>query len=86
MSPRILSIVGARANFMKGGLHLALLASDAGFESGIVHTGQHNDDEMSHDFFRQLKVSEPDVHLGVGTASHAVQIARIMEAFETVVG
>lgn len=86
MSCRILSIVGARPNFMKvGSVHRALEASDAGFESRIVHTGQHYDDEMSDVFLRQLELPEPDVFLGVGNASHAVQTARIMEAFKPVV-
>lgn len=86
MTVRILSVAGARPNFMKiGPVHRALLASDARFESRIVHTGQHYDDEMSDVFFRQLRLPEPDVHLGVGSASHAVQTARIMQAFETVV-
>lgn len=86
MTPKVLSVVGARPNFMKvGPVHRALVASDVGFASRIVHTGQHYDDEMSDIFFRQLELPEPDVHLGVGSASHAVQTARIMEAFEPVV-
>ena len=86
MGARILSVAGARPNFMKiGPVHRALEASDAGFDARIVHTGQHYDDELSDVFFRQLGLPEPDVHLGVGSASHAVQTARIMEAFEPVV-
>lgn len=85
MSCKILSVVGARPNFMKvAPVHRALLASDAGFESRIVHTGQHYDKKMSDIFFRQLGLPEPDLNLGIGSASHAVQTARIMEAFEPV--
>lgn len=86
MIPKIINVAGARPNFMKiGPIHRALEASDAGFDSRIVHTGQHYDDEMSDVFFRQLELPQPDVHLGVGSASHAAQTARIMEAFEPVV-
>ncbi|TFG92519.1 MAG: UDP-N-acetylglucosamine 2-epimerase (non-hydrolyzing) [Syntrophobacterales bacterium] len=50
----------------------------------IVHTGQHYDEKMSGLFFRELDIPEPDVNLEVGSASHAVQTARIMERFEGV--
>ena len=79
----ILSIVGARPNFMKvAPLHRAF--EDAGFTSRIAHTGQHYDAQMSDVFFQQLELPEPDVYLGVGSASHAQQTARIMTAFEPV--
>jgi UDP-N-acetylglucosamine 2-epimerase (non-hydrolysing) len=82
---RILSVVGARPNFMKvAPLHRAL-AARGGYESRIVHTGQHYDERMSDVFFRQLELPEPDVYLGVGSASHAVQTARVMTGFEEVV-
>lgn len=50
----------------------------------LVHTGQHYDLNMSGTFFQDLGLPEPDHHLGVGSASHAVQTARVMEAFEPV--
>ena len=51
----------------------------------MVHTGQHYDEKMSDLFFHQLRIPEPDINLGVGSASHAVQTANIMKAFELVV-
>ncbi len=51
----------------------------------IVHTGQHYDAQMSAAFFRDLGLPEPDIHLGVGSGTHAVQTARVMELFEPVV-
>jgi UDP-N-acetylglucosamine 2-epimerase (non-hydrolysing) len=54
------------------------------FEARLVHTGQHYDEAMSDVFFQELDIPKPDIHLGVGSGSHAVQTARIMEAFEEV--
>ena len=51
----------------------------------IVHTGQHYDAVMSDSFFDDLGMPKPDVHLGVGSGSHAVQTAKIMTEFEPVV-
>ena len=51
----------------------------------IVHTGQHYDAAMSDSFFDDLGMPKPDVHLGVGSGSHAVQTAKIMTEFEPVV-
>ncbi|MBV6521900.1 MAG: UDP-2,3-diacetamido-2,3-dideoxy-D-glucuronate 2-epimerase [Gemmatimonadaceae bacterium] len=56
----------------------------AGHERVFVHTGQHYDATMSDAFFRDLRLPEPDFHLGVGSGSHARQTARIMEGFEPV--
>lgn len=50
----------------------------------LVHTGQHYDQKMSDLFFEELGMPKPDVHLGVGSGTHAVQTARIMEAFDRV--
>jgi UDP-N-acetylglucosamine 2-epimerase (non-hydrolysing) len=51
----------------------------------VVHTGQHYDERMSDAFFRDLGLPRPDVHLGVGSASHAQQTAAVMQRFEPVV-
>lgn len=55
-----------------------------GVDQIVVHTGQHYDDAMSASFFRDLGIRPPDVNLDVGSASHAVQTARIMERIEPV--
>jgi UDP-N-acetylglucosamine 2-epimerase (non-hydrolysing) len=52
----------------------------------FVHTGQHYDEKMSTIFFEELGMPKPDIYLGVGSGSHAVQTARVMEAFEQVCG
>ena len=82
---KVLSVVGARPNFMKvAPLHRAFQATKL-IDSLIVHTGQHYDEKMSDVFFRQLEMPEPDIYLGIGGGSHAQQTARIMMAFEEVV-
>lgn len=76
-------IAGARPNFMKiAPVQRAL--DKVGLRTIIVHTGQHYDDRMSGSFFRDLGIRPPDYHLGVGSGTHAVQTARVMEAFEPV--
>ncbi len=79
-------VAGARPNFMK----IAPLLENWKerrdvFDPFLVHTGQHYDPLMSKIFFEDLGLPEPDVSLGVGSASHAVQTAKIMTAFEAVV-
>jgi UDP-N-acetylglucosamine 2-epimerase (non-hydrolysing) len=81
---KILSIVGARPNFMKvAPLHRAFLKHPQ-IESKIVHTGQHYDSKMSDVFFNQLELPRPDYFLGVGGGSHTQQTAKIMVEFEQV--
>jgi UDP-N-acetylglucosamine 2-epimerase (non-hydrolysing) len=82
--PTVLHVAGARPNFMKvAPLHRALLRWK-GIHQVLVHTGQHYDARMSDVFFDDLGLPEPDVHLGVGSGSHAEQTARIMLALEPV--
>ena len=78
---KLLHVVGARPNFPKlAPVHRA--AARAGHVQTVVHTGQHYDDIMSAAFFRDLGIPAPDVNLAVGSESHAVQTARIMERLE----
>ena len=79
---KIVSVVGARPNFMKvAPLHRELL-NYSDVEHLIVHTGQHYDREMSAVFFEQLGLPEPERDLGVGSGSHGEMTGRIMIAFE----
>lgn len=80
---KILHVVGARPNFPKlAPVYRA--ARTAGVDQVVVHTGQHYDDAMSDAFFRDLGIRPPDVNLGVGSGTHALQTARIMERIEPV--
>ena len=60
------------------------LSQDTTFTTTLVHTGQHFDDSMSGQFFRDLGLPEPSYHLGAGGGSHAQQTAEIMKRLEPV--
>ena len=80
--PTLLFIAGARPNFMKVAPIIHAAHEVPTVDLLLVHTGQHYDDHMSAQFFRELQIPHPDLHLEVGSASHAVQTARIMTAFD----
>jgi len=81
---RIINVVGARPNFMKIAPLLSAYETCPRIHPLLVHTGQHYDQRLSDLFFNQLGIPRPDVNLGVGSASQAVQTAEIMKAFEPV--
>ena len=81
---KVLNVVGARPNFMKIAPIVEAMKQARGLQGLLVHTGQHYGDGMSDVFFRDLGIPVPDVHLGVGSGSHAEQTARIMVEFEKV--
>ena len=91
MALKILSVVGARPNFIKIApiceaiKEINSLGCAEQIHHVLVHTGQHYDSNMSDSFFNDLELPRPDLCLGVGSASHSVQTARIMERFESVV-
>jgi UDP-N-acetylglucosamine 2-epimerase (non-hydrolysing) len=81
---RFVIVAGARPNFMKVAPLLNIMAPDPHVETVLVHTGQHYDDNMSGQFFRDLGLPCPDYHLGVGGGSHANQTSEIMRLIEPV--
>jgi len=97
---KIMIVVGARPNFMKAAplvfairehnQQVAALPSETqqaeamNIQGILVHTGQHYDESMSGSFFVDLGLPKPDIHLGIGSGSHAVQTAEIMRQFEEV--
>lgn len=83
---KVINVVGARPNFMKvAPIVAAMKKRPAEFLPLVVHTGQHYDAAMSDAFFTDLDLPQPDIHLGVGSGSHAAQTAAVMERFEPVV-
>ena len=91
---KLLTVVGARPNFMKAAPIIAAIQNhNSKVERGevgptiqhiLVHTGQHYDAVMSGSFFADLNLRDPDIELGIGSGSHAVQTAEILRKFETV--
>ncbi len=81
---RLLSVVGARPNFMKIAPIVSELKKFPGIEHCLVHSGQHYDELLSGNFFADLGLPVPDVNLQTGSASHAVQTADIMKRIEPV--
>lgn len=83
--PSILCVVGARPNFMKmAPIIAALNGLDSKPTVRLLHTGQHYDVAMNHQYFEALGIPSPDINLDVGSGSHAVQTAEVMRRFEPV--
>lgn len=81
---KIINVVGARPNFMKIAPIMDAMAESKVIHPVLLHTGQHYDEKMSELFFTELKIPRPDIYLGVGSLSHAKQVARIMELFDDI--
>lgn len=82
----VICVVGARPNFMKMAPILRAFAEhQPPIPAVLVHTGQHYDREMNDRLFEDLRLPHPDVNLGVGSGSHAIQTAEVMKRFEPVV-
>jgi UDP-N-acetylglucosamine 2-epimerase (non-hydrolysing) len=81
---RLLSVVGARPNFMKIAPIVEELRKFPDFEHFLVHSGQHYDELLSGNFFTDLGLPKPDVNLQSGPGSHAEQTAEVMKRIEPV--
>jgi UDP-N-acetylglucosamine 2-epimerase (non-hydrolysing) len=80
----IVHVVGARPNYMKIAPVMEAFRSMSGIRQRLINTGQHYDESMAGGFLKELQLPIPDVDLGVGSGSHAVQTARVMTAFEEI--
>lgn len=81
---RLLSVVGARPNFMKVAPIVVQLRKFSDIEHRLVHSGQHYDELLSKNFFSDLSLPAPDVNLQSGSGSHAIQTAEVMKRLEPV--
>ncbi len=82
MTTNVMTIVGARPQFIKAAVVSHEFTRRGGFAEEIVHTGQHFDHNMSQAFFDELDIPEPAVNLGISGGSHAEMTARMLVALE----
>ena len=81
---KIVSVIGARPQFIKAAVISKEIIERDGVDDVIVHTGQHYDENMSKVFFDELEIPKPDYNLDVGSASHAVQTGEMLIKIEEV--
>ena len=82
---RIMTIVGARPQFIKAAVVSRALRRLTGVRESLVHTGQHYDVNMSDVFFAEMEIPEPTHHLRVGSGPHGEQTGRMLQEIERVV-
>lgn len=83
-SLKVVTIVGARPQFIKAATVSRVLRSHSNITEILVHTGQHYDQNMSEVFFDELEIPEPEYDLGIGSATHGRQTGQMIEAIEQV--
>lgn len=79
---KIVTIVGARPQFIKAATVSRLIQSTPDIEEVFIHTGQHYDTNMSAVFFEEMEIPKPNYNLGVGSGSHGVQTAQMLMGIE----
>lgn len=84
MTHRIITIVGARPQFIKAAAVSRALKASSALEELLVHTGQHFDENMSDVFFSELGITPPALNLGVSGGTHGAMTARMLESLEAV--
>jgi UDP-N-acetylglucosamine 2-epimerase len=81
---RILTVVGARPQFIKAAV-VSRALKQAGVDELLLHTGQHYDDRLSDLFFRGLQLPDPHFHLGIGSGTHGTQTGRMLAEIERII-
>ena len=86
MKKKIITIVGARPQIIKSSALSRTISEKFSeqLEEVIVHTGQHYDENMSRIFFDAMKIAKPDYNLNVGSGSHGIQTAKMIEGLESI--
>jgi UDP-GlcNAc3NAcA epimerase len=82
---KILTVVGARPQFVKAATLSRVIESMSDVEEIIVHTGQHFDKNMSDVFFDEMRIPRPDYNLAIASLSHGAMTGRMLEAIETII-
>lgn len=81
---KVLTVIGARPQFIKASVVSAAIAQTSGLHEVVVHTGQHYDANMSDVFFAELGMSKPNYHLGIGGGGHGAMTGRMLADLENV--
>ena len=81
---KIITIVGARPQFIKSAVLSKAFNDSSEFEEIIIHTGQHYDTNMSDIFFNELKIPKPKYNLNINSASHGAMTGRMLEDIENI--
>jgi len=84
MEMRIITVIGARPQFIKAAALTRCFQQAQDIDEILVHTGQHYDENMSELFFAELDIPRPAYHLGIGSASHGMQTGRMLEQLEKI--
>ncbi len=82
---KLLTVIGARPQFIKAAIVSRAIRATCGVNEFVVHTGQHFDRNMSHIFFEELGVPQPNINLGIGGGTHGQNTGRMLEALEKVI-
>lgn len=80
----VLTVVGARPQFIKAAAVSRVIAATEGMDELLVHTGQHYDPGLSDVFFDELEIPAPSHHLGIGSGAHGAQTGQMLAAIEGV--
>lgn len=81
---KILTVVGARPQFVKAAVLSRIIANRTGVDEVLVHTGQHYDANMSDIFFEEMEIPKPKYNLDVNSLSHGAMTGRMLEKIEEV--
>ena len=84
MAIRILTVIGARPQFVKAMMLSSVFGTGTDIDEVVVHTGQHYDAQMSDVFFRELGMRKPDYHMGIHGGGHGELTGRMLQALEPI--
>jgi UDP-GlcNAc3NAcA epimerase len=82
---KILTIVGARPQFVKAATVSRAIKNHSDLTEIIVHTGQHFDKNMSDVFFEEMQIPQPNYHLNINSVGHGAMTGRMLEGIEEII-